>query len=524
MSKASVSSLRLYNTLTKKEEEFVSIEENRRTTLRLAPHSRSGLAQGENGSRGTVFMYTCGPTVYGRPHIGNYSSFLMADLLRRWLEVSGYRVKHVKNITDVGHLLHDADTGDDKVQKQAERENIHPLEIARRYTNEFLDDEKALNMLPLDEEHRPRASGYVKQMLAMVKTLLRKGNAYETADGIYFSVSSFPQYGALSGNTLENLSVGARIEVKEEKRHPADFALWKKCVCGNAAHILRWSYATGEVSHGEGEDPDSGFPGWHIECSAMSSALLGEQIDIHTGGEDNIFPHHECEIAQSEAASGLCPFSCFWIHRRRISIGREKMSKSLGNVYTVPDIGEKGFSPLDLRYYLLSVHYRTNLKFTWKGLSDAHSARCSITEWMDRGGGGEFAPFIGEGMELPKTTAKDIDQCKQKFIDSMNSDLNTPSALSAVFECMHAMNRSVNPDTAAKKVLESFIEIIRNTFGCFDPEEVEQIPDDVQKLITEREQARSAKNFAEADRLRDAISKMGFVVRDTAKGQEVRRR
>ncbi len=462
------STLRLYNTLTKREEEFHPIKE------------------------GKVTMYTCGPTVYGRPHIGNYASFLMADLLRRWLEASGYQVTHVKNITDVGHLLHDADEGDDKVQKQAERERLHPLEIARRYEQEFLEDEKALHIL--EPAFRPRASEYVKQMLALVRTLLKKGNAYETADGIYFSVESFPAYGALSGNTLQNLSVGARIEVKEQKKHPADFALWKKCVGENGAHILRWSFATGEVSTSKGEDPSSGFPGWHIECSAMSSSLLGEQIDIHTGGEDNIFPHHECEIAQSESATGKKPFVRMWVHRRRINMGEEKMSKSLGNVLSLPDVVAKGFSPLDLRYYLLSVHYRTNLKFTERGLKDAHVARRNVLAWMERGGGAVFAGDIEEGRPVSDATPENIAEFERRFRDAMNNDLNTPEALAAVFDCIHFMNKHALPAGAVSEALTGFIRVIRLAFGCFEPEEAD-IPADVLKLCEARTVARARKDF-----------------------------
>ena len=330
--------LKLYNTFSKGEEEFVPLE------------------------KGKVRMYTCGPTVYGRPHIGNYSSFLMADLLRRWLEVSGYEVTHVKNITDVGHLLHDADQGDDKIQREAEKskggggaarvtwEDV--MAVVEKHTNEFLEDEKALNIL--DPWKRPRASEFVAEQLAMIKTMLQSGHAYETDDGIYFSVQSFPQYGALSGNTIDKLSAGARIAVDERKKHPADFALWKKCVGDNARHVLRWTFATGKRSDTVGEDEESGFPGWHIECSAMSSSLLGGQIDIHTGGEDNIFPHHECEIAQSEC-SGPAPFVKYWVHKRRIDMGKEKMSKSLGNVLSVPGIQAMGYSKDSLTVLIVQL-------------------------------------------------------------------------------------------------------------------------------------------------------------------------
>lgn len=478
--------LRLYNTLTKKEEEFIPL-------------------QGKE-----VRMYTCGPTVYGRPHIGNYSSFLMADLLRRWLEASGYRVTHVKNITDVGHLLHDADRGDDKVEQQAKKEQLHPLEIARRYTEQYLEDEKAL--LIMEPAHRPRATETIPEMIAIIQTLLEKGHAYETADGIYFSVESFPAYGKLSGNTLENLSAGARVEVREEKKHPADFALWKKTVFENAHHVLRWSYPSGAISKTTGDDPKSGFPGWHIECSAMSKKFLGQPFDIHTGGEDNIFPHHECEIAQSESSEGK-PFSRYWLHKRRIDLGSAKMSKSLGNVLTLPDIVAKDYDPQDLRYYLLSVHYRTNLKFTWKGMDDAKKARRKIVEWMET---------LASETQTGKGSV-DASSFIESFTEAMNADMNTPAALAALFEAMNSFYAARPFDAASLKKLGDLAAMARQTFGCF--ESVDQsIPADVQVLVDKRAAARAAKNFAESDRLRDDIAAKGYDVRDTAGKQEVRKK
>ena len=468
--------LKLYNTLTKGEEEFSPIEE------------------------GKVRMYTCGPTVYGRPHIGNYSSFLMADLLRRWLQYGlGYSVTHVKNITDVGHLVADADTGEDKVEKQAREEHgevTHDsvIAIARKYEQMYLEDERALNMI--EPEHRPRATETIPEMIALVESLLQKKHAYETEDGIYFDVHSDPltPYGTLSGNTLENLESGARVAVDENKRHPADFALWKKCVGKNANHVLRWDSPWGP-----------GFPGWHIECSAMSTKFLGEQIDIHTGGEDNIFPHHECEMAQSECAGGKKPFVRIWLHKRRIQMGEEKMSKSLGNVKTLDDIRAAGFTPMDLRYYFLSVHYRTQLKFTEKGLEDAHKARRKILEWMEE---------VKEAKE--EREEKETKECEGKFCDAMNADLNTPGALAAVFDCM-AWSRTKSAQGSCKK----FVALIRGTFGCFEPEGDTAIPADVLALLDERKIARDKKDFKASDELRDQIRARGYEVRDEAGGQRV---
>jgi len=470
--------LKLYNTLTKKEEEFKPIK------------------------KGQVSIYTCGPTVYGRPSIGNYSSFLMADLLVRWLEVSGYKVTHVKNITDVGHLVADQDQGEDKIEKQAKKEKSDPLEIAKKYEAEYLEDEKALNMR--EPEHRPRATETIKEMIAMVETLMEKGNAYETEDAIYFSVQTLAHYGELSGNTLEDLDAGARVEVGEQKKHPADFALWKKCVGENADHILRWNSPWGE-----------GFPGWHIECSAMSTKFLGEQIDIHTGGEDNIFPHHECEIAQSEAASGKRPFVRMWVHRRHINMGEEKMSKSLGNILTLPDIEEMGFSPLDLRYYFLSVHYRTNLKFTKKGLDDAHKARRKIVEWISEINSAVPTSEVSSGHMM--------DEQIEIFKKAINEDLNTPAALADVFAVMNYYYANTNVDQATLDKYIEFVEMVRDTFGCFEPEETEEIPAEIKKLLDQRQKARDEKDFEASDKLRDQIRDLGWEVRDEEGGQEVRK-
>ncbi len=490
---------RLYNTFSKREEDVVPQDPK------------------------DVKMYTCGPTVYGRPHIGNYSSFLMADLLRRWMETGhGWTVKHVKNITDVGHLVADADSGEDKVEKQAKiiakekrgadaqvtMEDV--LGVAEMYTAQFLEDEKALNMM--EPFARPKATETIPEMIEIIRVLIEKKHAYETEDGVYFSVESFPDYGRLSGNTLDKLNAGARVHVNERKKHPADFALWKKAVGENAHHVLRWDSPWGP-----------GFPGWHIECSAMARKILGDTLDLHTGGEDNIFPHHECEIAQSESASfgsaqDKKPFVRLWLHKRRIDLAGEKMSKSLGNVLSIPDVKDRGYSPLDLRYYFLSVHYRTNLKFTWKGMDDAKQSRRSITDWIARGGVAETS-----GKNKGAITADDVKKYSDEFAAAMDSDLNTPGALAAVFECMHKANGSAFPDSAAAEALKEFTQTVRSVFGCFEPE-IEGIPDDVQKLVDERASARKNKDFAASDRLRDAIAALGYELKDTAQGQQVRRR
>ena len=463
-------------------------------------------------------MYTCGPTVYGRPHIGNYSSFLIADLLRRWLEVEKFEVLHVKNITDVGHLVADQDAGEDKIEAQARKEKAEKagkaekaeklqaqdvIGIARKYEAEYLEDENALNML--EPFARPRASETIPEMIAIIQALMKKDHAYETADGVYFAVSSFPGYGKLSGNTLANLGKldsGVRIALKDSKKHPADFALWKKRIGEHASHILHWDSPWGD-----------GFPGWHIECSAMSTKYLGEQIDIHTGGEDNIFPHHECEIAQSEGANGK-QFVRYWIHKRRVNFASEKMSKSLGNVLTLPEIVEKGFHPLDLRYFLLSGHYRSHTQFTWKGLEDARKARLKILEWMDGGTGGA-ALRAAQSQSVENQEAIEAKAFVERFRAAMNDDLNTPEALAVIFEAM-TWSRGVGVTPA----LQEFISVVQKTFGCFESEVV-TVPDEVQKLAQEREKARASGEYEKSDALRKDILERGFVLEDHKDGPKI---
>ncbi len=500
--------LRLYNTLRKGEEDFV-------------PRDLAA-AQGE-GRPARVTLYTCGPTVYGRPHIGNYAAFLAADLLCRWLEAGhGYVVHQVKNITDVGHLVRDADSGEDKIEKQAREEHgdvTHQsvLAVAKHYEALYIKDEESLNIRKLEPKDRPHASDYVPQMVTMVESLLASGHAYAAPDGIYFDVTSKTPtpYGSLSGNTLDHLSAGARVEVNESKRHPADFALWKFCVGINEHHVLRWP----SPKNPAGEPWPEGFPGWHIECSAMSRALLGDQIDLHTGGEDNIFPHHECEIAQSECVTGKSPFVSIWLHRRRLDLKGDKMSKSLGNVVSLDDIVAKGYSLMDLRYYLLSVHYRTNLKFDWEGLEGAKIARDRIMDWMARDGRGELSPA-----DASPPSVDDILKFEAAFTAAMNSDLNVSGALAQVFDAIHYVNTH-GPFAAGSPCeapLDAFIAKIRHTFGCFDPE-VLVISPQAQALLDARDLARKNKDFAASDRLRDELLALGWQVKDTKDGQKLSR-
>ena len=320
--------LKFYNTLSKTKEEFKSI------------------------NPGKVGMYTCGPTVYGYIHIGNIRAYILSDIIRRYLEYGGYEVRLIKNITDVGHLTEDdvaqGDSGEDKMLKAADKEKKTPEEVAKFYEEYFKSAEKEMNILPA--QYFPRATAHVPQMIKIIEGLLQKGFAYEKNGNVFFDVTKFADYGKLSGNTLENLKVGARLEEHPDKKNPWDFALWLKAP---KEHLLKW------------DSPWSvGYPGWHIECSAMSTEYLGNTIDIHTGGEDNIFPHHEAEIAQTECYTGQ-KFVNYWLHTRHLMVDGEKMSKSKGNLYKLEDIKEKGFSPMDLRLLLLSSHYRSQVNFTW---------------------------------------------------------------------------------------------------------------------------------------------------------------
>jgi len=325
-------------------------------------------------------------------------------------------------------------------------------------------------------------------------------------------------YGTLSGNRLDDLQAGSRVDVNEGKKHPADFALWKFRVGMNEKHVLRWPSPLSAM----GEAFPDGFPGWHIECSAMSRALLGDTIDIHTGGEDNIFPHHECELAQSESVTGK-PFVRFWLHKRRIDLGSEKMSKSLGNVVTIPDIIQKGWSPMDLRYCFLSVHYRTQMKFTDEAMQSAQKERGRIMEWF-----AAIRDLITRRGKNFETCAATNASCEalENFIAAMDNDLNVSEARAVIFGGMTNYYKAVEggyvPTDDQLNELATFVAMVEHTFGCFD-EEASEMPQDVAKLLEERKTARAEKNFAEADRLRDAIAALGYEVKDTSEGQKVRK-
>jgi len=463
--------LRFYNTFTRQVEPFQPVE------------------------AGKVRMYHCGPTVYQRPHIGNYRAFLFADLLRRVLEGRGYEVTQVMNITDVGHLVADADEGADKLQQQAEKERIDPWELVEKVSAEFFADLGALQVLPA--HHYPRATEHIPEMVEMVRSLIEKGHAYRVGDNVYFDVHSFEPYGRLSGNKVEELEAGARLEVNEEKRHPADFALWKS----DAHHLMKWDTEFGP----------HGFPGWHIECSAMSMKYLGESFDIHTGGEDNVFPHHECEIAQSECATGE-RFVKLWMHTKFLQVDGGKMSKSLGNVWSLDDLAERGYSALDFRFLVLRAHYRGSVNFTWEALKGSAEARKSL---LDLRGRLEAAARGAAAVEDQVVAA-----ARAAFGAALADDLNTSAALAAVFELRNAFLKQGLEPAAAAAALAFLNDEVDAQLGVFEAAGAADGLDDaaVEALIAERGEARAAKDFARADQIRDQLQDAGIVLEDRADG------
>lgn len=468
--------LSLYNTLSKRKEEFVPLDPSR------------------------VKLYTCGPTVYDYVHIGNLRSYVAADTLRRVLEASGLVVEHVKNITDVGHLTADdtaqGDSGEDKIAKKAFAEGKTPGEIASFYTDYYHQAEKALGILPPSVE--PHATDYVKEMIQFIERLIAKGHAYAVNGNVFFDVKSFPAYGRLSGNTLEQLKVGARLEEHPDKRNPWDFALWLQAPAG---HLMRWDSPWGV-----------GYPGWHIECSAMNLATLGPTIDIHTGGEDNIFPHHEAEIAQSECGNAA-PFARYWIHTRHLLVDGAKMSKSKGNTYRLEDVLEQGYSAMDLRMLYLGAHYRSQMNFTWDGLVQAKANRETLLQAYER-----LSAFGTD------ETSKHLEEpYPEECIAALSDDLNTPLALSCALNMAKAINTAIDKGSSLHPdILRQYESILFDFFGL--EKESAEIPAEVSKLVEERRVARTEKDFNRSDALRNEIARLGYAVEDGPSGQTVRKR
>lgn len=441
---------------------------------------------------GEALVYTCGPTVYNYQHIGNFRAFLFADTLRRVLQYNGYVVRHVRNITDVGHLTEDTlGTGVDKIEAAARRQNMTPHDIAEHFTGIFHADAERLNMLVPERE--PRATEYITQMIALVQRLIESDHAYAASNGdVYFQVSTFPRYGALSNNSVDDLIAGARVEeYSADKRSPADFAVWK-----NAApdKLMRYSSPWGE-----------GVPGWHLECSAMAMDLLAETIDIHTGGEDHVFPHHEDEIAQSEGASGTS-FAHYWLHNAFLQgAGGVKMSKSSGNFYTLADLSDRGIHPLSFRYFTYQAHYRTPLWFSWEALEGAQTALYRI--W-------EAAADLLQTADSAGGINEDADYLRAGFHRAVNRDLDLPGAIAVV----HSVLSSSLPADQKLALLADFddvlaLDILKTAKALIElrgPEE---------ELLEQRRQARAAKDWQRSDDVRGTLSTGGLDVKDTPGGQ-----
>ena len=442
-----------------------------------------------------IRLYTCGPTVYNYAHIGNFRAYVFEDLLRRALKYFGFEVLQVMNLTDV----------DDKTIAGANKTGTTLDAFTRTYKDAFFADLKTLNIEPV--EHYPAATDHVPEMIALIQKLLDKGHAYRSEDGsIYFSVSSFPAYGKLAHLDMAGLKPGARVSHDEyEKENVADFALWKA-----------WDEKDGAVAW---DAPwGRGRPGWHIECSAMSMKYLGESFDLHTGGVDNIFPHHEDEIAQSEAASGK-PFVRYWMHCAHLVVDGRKMSKSLGNFYTLRDVLQRGYSGRETRFVLISGHYRQSLNFSFDALGAARNALQRLDEFQ-----GRLKEVAGvSGADAPPAWAV---VARQRFEAALSEDLNIAEALGALFDMVHAGNKAMDARTAtagqAAAVLALLTELDRVLGFLVKPDE--RAPEAALELLEQRQRARQAKNWAEADRVRNALATMGWLIQDTPQGPKLKRK
>ena len=456
-----------YNTLTRKKEVFEPID------------------------KGEVKIYSCGPTVYKDATIGNLRTNIFQDVLRRVLRYNGYKIKHVMNITDVGHLVSDGDEGEDKMLKSAREEHKTPLEIAEHYTKLFFEDLKLLNIET--PEIICKATDHINEMLEYVKKLVEKGYAYETSTAIYFDVSKLDKYPVLSNVDVENQKAGARVDVDPEKRNPYDFAVWIKAP---ENHLMKWDSPWGPS-----------YPGWHIECSAMGQKYLGEQFDIHTGGIDLIPTHHENEIAQSKGACEKIP-ARYWLHGEYLLINGGKMSKSLGNVYLLKDIIKKGYAPIVYKLFSYSCHYRNKLNFTWEGIDSASKS-------LERLKNGYKSHLNGKdevGEEL-------ISSFEQKFHEAINDDLNMPVAMSTVWEVVRYEKKS--PKLA--QLLLKFDDVLGLKIDEETQKSSKELPEEILNLVEQRKQARKDKDWAKSDELREVIQSKGYEVKDTKNGMEVKK-
>ena len=453
----------LYNTLTRKKEIFKPILDKK------------------------VKIYSCGPTVYYYAHIGNLRAYLFMDTLRRVLKYNGYELTHAMNITDVGHLVSDADEGEDKMLKAARRENKDPYEIANFYTEKFLKDIDSLNI------DRPeiicKATEHIKEMEQYIQEIIKNGYTYETQNTIYFNTAKLDKYGILSNIKIEEQKAGARVDFDTEKKNTTDFALWIKAP---ENHLMKWDTFWGKC-----------YPGWHIECSAMSRKYLGENFDIHTGGIDHIPIHHENEIAQSKGATGKTP-SNYWMHCEFLQVNGGKMSKSLNNLYTLKDLEEKGFSPLDYRMFNFSSHYRNKINFTFEAMESAKSALKRLKE-------GYKVHYNGEA----HVDEEIINEYGQRFLEAINDDLNMPIAMSIVWEVVRNQNKSKQ----FANLLKKFDEVLGLKID--EEEKAEKLPQEILDLVEQRKIARENKDWAKSDEIRDIILSKGYIIKDTKEGMTI---
>jgi cysteinyl-tRNA synthetase len=455
-----------------------------------------------------VGMYVCGPTVYGHSHLGHAKSYVSFDVIVRYLRHAGYRVLYVQNITDVGHLSDDADMGEDKIERQSRLDRVHPMQLAETYTRSYFEDMDALGVLRPDIA--PRASGHITEQIELVRRLIASGNAYESNGSVYFDIGSFGRYGRLSGRTVEEMSSGVRIEVRSDKRHPADFALWKRADPG---HIMRWPSPWGE-----------GFPGWHVECSAMSMKYLGESIDIHGGGLENQFPHHESEIAQSEAATRK-PFVRYWLHNNMVTVDGKKMGKSLGNFLTLKD-AFKTWHPRVIRLFILQSHYRSPLDFSKAAVDGAAKGLEKIDASILR-----LRSLIRDGAEGSGTSTIDLASYRSAFTEALDDDFNTPRAVAVVFDLLREVNTMLAGARPAREALREIDEWITASAGTvlgIDPgaqaaapvagTAEDAVPRLMELVIGLRKEIRQQKLWPLADRIRDGLAALGITLEDGKDG------
>ena len=491
--------LKLSNSLTRTKEEFKPLK------------------------KGLVGIYVCGPTVYGHAHLGHAKSYVSFDVLVRYLRYLGYSVTYVQNITDVGHLTDDADEGEDKLVEAAKKEKKHPMALAEYYTQSFFEDMDKLNCVRPDIS--PRASGHITEQIELVKILLEKGYAYEANGSVYFEVAKFEEYGKLSGRNIEDMQAGVRIAVSPDKKSPADFALWKKAEPG---HIMQWPSPWG-----------MGYPGWHLECSAMSMKYLGKTIDIHCGGLENQFPHHECEIAQSEAANGV-QFVRYWVHNNMVTVDSQKMGKSLNNFITLKQAFSgaherltKSYDPLAVRQLILNSHYRSTLDFSDAALFAAQSGYEKITETV-KAVRKRISVADESEAQIDKEVEEQLKQLREKFEAAMNDDLNTAIALSVIFELVRLARKLLEENTTVAtfamidvlfgRLAGECLGIVKDEYpqsGQGDDEIIERL---VNVFIEQRNNARQRKDFVAADTVREKLEEIGIVLEDKPDRTEWRRK